>query len=256
MKSNSFWSVRWILTTLLAIAGVAVLARLGIWQLDRLAERRVFNERVLSQLQASPLDLNQAENQAADLYNMEYRSVSVSGEYDFSQEVLLRNQALDGQLGFHVLTPLRIANSDRAVLVDRGWIPFDQSAPDLRAQYQEPGMVVVNGVIRRPQSKPDFGGIPDPPLADGETRLDAWNIVNLERIQLQVDLPLLPAYIVQSPDPGWSGLPARQQVLPEITEGSHFGYALQWFTFASILALGYPFFVRRQLRQSAGPEPQ
>ena len=170
--------------------------------------------------------------------------------------MLLRNQALDGQLGFHVLTPLRIANSDRAVLVDRGWIPFDQSAPELRAQYQEPGTVVVNGVIRRPQSKPDFGGIPDPPLAEGETRLDGWNIVNLERIQLQVDLPLLPAYIVQSPDPGWSGLPARQQVLPEITEGSHFGYALQWFTFASILALGYPFFVRRQLRQSAGPEPQ
>ena len=59
MKSNHFWSVRWILTTLLAIAGVAVLARLGIWQLDRLAERRVFNERVLSQLHASPLDLNQ-----------------------------------------------------------------------------------------------------------------------------------------------------------------------------------------------------
>ena len=84
MKSNHFWSVRWILTTLLAIAGVAVLARLGIWQLDRLAERRVFNERVLSQLHASPLDLNQVKNQAADLYNMEYRSVSVSGEYDFS----------------------------------------------------------------------------------------------------------------------------------------------------------------------------
>jgi len=256
MKPSGFWSVRWILTTLLAIAGVAVLARLGIWQLDRLAERRAFNQRVLAQLQASTLDLNVAVNQAADLFNMEYRSVSVSGEYDFSQEVLLRNQVLDGQLGFHVLTPLRIANSDQMVLVDRGWIPFDQSTPDQRAQYQEPGTVFVQGVIRRPQSKPDFGGIPDPALAEGETRLDAWNIVNLDRIQMQVNAPLLAAYIVQSPEPGWSGLPARQLVLPEITEGPHMGYALQWFTFAGILALGYPFFVRRQLRQSASREPQ
>ncbi|TLN17845.1 hypothetical protein FDZ74_07285 [bacterium] len=91
----------------------------------------------------------------------------------------------------------------------------------------------------------------DPALTAGETRLDAWNIVNLERIQQQVSEPLLPAYILQAPDPAWNGLPHRQLVMPEITEGPHMGYAMQWFTFAAILGLGYPFFVRKQLRQSS-----
>lgn len=256
MKPAGFWSLRWILTTLLVIAGVGVLARLGIWQLDRLAQRRVFNERVLAQMRASELNLNENSGLARQLYDMEYRAVVVRGQYDFSQEVLLRNQDLDGQLGFHVLTPLRIANSKETILVDRGWIPFDQSSPELRAQYQEPGEVLVKGVIRRPQTHPDFGGIADPPLAPGETRLDAWNIVNLERIQQQVSEPLLPAYILQAPDPAWNGLPQRQLVMPEITEGPHMGYAMQWFTFATILGLGYPFFVRKQLRQSSKQRPQ
>jgi surfeit locus 1 family protein len=248
MKLARFWSLRWILTTLLVIAGVGVLIRLGIWQLDRLAQRRAFNERVTAQLSASELDLNQNADLKAQLFDMEYRKVVVKGQYDFSQEVLLRNQDLDGKLGFHVLTPLRIANSDQAILVDRGWIPFDQASPDKRTQYQELGEVTVQGVIRRPQTKPDFGGVADPTLAPGETRLDAWNIVNLERIQQQTDQTLLPVYIVQSPDVSWTSLPARQMVMPEITEGPHLGYAMQWFTFAAILGLGYPFFVRKQLR--------
>ncbi|HWQ04908.1 MAG TPA: SURF1 family protein [Longilinea sp.] len=248
MKPARFWSLRWILTTLLVIAGVGVLIRLGIWQLDRLAQRRAFNERVSAQITASELDLNHYTDLNAKLFDMEYRNAVVHGQYDFTQEVLLRNQALDGKLGFHVLTPLRIANSDQTVLVDRGWIPFDQASPEKRQQYQEPGEVTVQGAIRRPQTKPDFGGVADPTLAPGETRVDAWNIVNLERIQQQIDLSLLPVYIVQAPDTAWTGLPVRQLVMPEITEGPHLGYAMQWFTFAAILGLGYPFFVCKQLR--------
>jgi len=248
MKAAQFWSLKWILTTLLVIAGVGVLIRLGIWQLDRLAQRRAFNERVTAQITASQLDLNQNIDLKAQLFDMEYRKVVVQGHYDFTQEVLLRNQALDGKLGFHVLTPLRIANSDQAVLVDRGWIPFDQALPEERGQFQEPGEVTVQGVIRRPQTRPDFGGVADPTLAPGETRLDAWNIVNLERIRQQTDQLLLPVYVVEAPDPSWTGFPVRQLVIPEITEGPHLGYAMQWFTFAAILGLGYPIFVRKQLR--------
>lgn len=254
MKSAGFWSPRWILTTLLVIAGVGVLARLGIWQLDRLAQRRAFNERVVAQMQASELDLNANSGLGNQLFDMEYRTVAVRGRYNFDQEVLLRNQEFNGQLGFHVLTPLRIANTDETIMVDRGWIPFDQATPEMRRKYQEPGEVMVRGVIRRPQTHPDFGGTADPPLGPGETRLDAWNIVNLERIQRQVSEALLPVYILQAPDPAWTSLPARQLVMPEISEGPHMGYAMQWFTFAVILGLGYPFFVRKQLRQSARRE--
>ena len=95
---------KWILTSLLVIAGAALCIRLGFWQLDRLEWRRSFNARVEGQINAPVLDLNQ--NLPVDaLYDMEYRSVTVRGKYDYSQEIVLRNQVYDSQLGVHVFTP-------------------------------------------------------------------------------------------------------------------------------------------------------
>jgi surfeit locus 1 family protein len=239
------FSRRWFLTTLLAIAAVGVLIRLGIWQLDRLAQRRESNAQVIAQQKAGPLTLDSATLDA-DLLNMEYRAVVVTGKYDPAQQVVLRNQVWQNQPGVDLLTPLVISGTNRAVLVDRGWIPSEDSAPDKRGKYDEPGLVTVRGVLRRPQTKPDFGGVPDPPLAAGQTRLDAWNIVNLERISQQVSIPLLPAYIQQSPGSTQTAPPYGSEPQVDLTEGPHFSYALQWFAFAAILAVGYPFYVQRQ----------
>lgn len=236
---------RWWWTTLLVIAAMGVLVRLGLWQLDRLAQRRAFNARVMAQQAAAPLTLDD-QSFGSNLLDMEYRAVVVTGEYDHAQQVLLRNQVWDDQPGAHLLTPLVISGTDRAVLVDRGWIPSEDSTPDKRGQYDEPGIVTVRGVVRRPQTRPDFGGAPDPQLTPGQTRLDAWNIVNLERISRQVSLSLLPVYIQQAPDPAWTALPYRSQPQLDLSEGPHFSYALQWFTFAAILAVGYPVYVRRK----------
>lgn len=246
--TKKFFSLRWILTTLIAILAVGVLIRLGLWQLDRLEWRRAFNSRVTAQINAEPLDLT--DSQPVDsLFDMEYRTVTVSGEFEFSQEVLLRNQVWENRLGFHSLTPMKISNSNWVVLVDRGWIPFENAAPQMRKQYQEPGVVTIQGIIRRAQETPDFGGVPDPTLSPGETRLDAWNVVNVLRIKEQSGLNLLPIYIIQAPEPDLTSLPYRSLPEIEISEGPHMGYAIQWFTFAAILGLGYPFFVRRQLQK-------
>lgn len=243
---KQFFRPRWILTTLLVLAGVAVLVRLGIWQLDRLAQRRQFNARVNAAIVLPRLDLT-ADTEAAGLFDMEYRSVAVEGEYDPAQQVLLRNQAWNDQPGYHLLTPLMIKGASSAVLVDRGWIPVDQAGRDGLSQFARTGLVRVQGVIRRPQARPDFGGVPDPTLQPGQNRLEAWNIINLDRIQQQVDVALLPVYIQEAPDPAETKLPHPAAPTLDLTEGPHFGYALQWFTFAVILGLGYPFFVRKQL---------
>ena len=92
-----------------------------------------------------------------------------------------------------------------------------------------------------------MGGVPDPTLAAGQTRLDFWNMVNLERIGLQVPYKLVPIYIQPNPDPALTQPPYPFQPTIEISEGPHLGYAIQWFIFATILFLGYPFFLRKQL---------
>jgi surfeit locus 1 family protein len=248
MIIKKMFSRRWLLITLLVIVGVAVLARLGKWQLDRLAQRRALNASVQAQIAAPVLDLSGSALQD-NLANMEYRKVTVVGEYDFSQQVALSNQVEGSEWGVHLITPLRIQGTNTAVLVDRGWVPVQGSESGDWSKYDEPGTVTVRGVIRDSQIKSDLGLRSDPTLAPGQTGLKAWNFVNVSRISQQVSMPLLPVYIQEAPDPSWAGQPVRTQPQLDLSEGPHLGYAIQWFAFAILLAGGYPFFILRQERK-------
>lgn len=238
-------SKKWLVTTFLVLAGAAVCVRLGIWQLDRLAQRRAFNEHYLATSSSTPLIL--AGTPAVNLNDMEYRQIVATGIYDPSNNVVLRNQYHDGQPGYFLLTPLKLTDSN-AILVERGWIPSEgNTTSDDWRKYDLPGNVTIKGIIRLGQTRPDLGGVPDPALSPGQTRLDFWNLINLERISLQVPYKLLPVFIQPNTDSNISAPPYPYQPAIEISEGPHMGYALQWFTFAGLLLIGYPFFLRRQL---------
>jgi surfeit locus 1 family protein len=243
---GQLFSRRWFLATLLVIVGVGVNIRLGIWQLDRMAQRQAFNSRVQAQLDAPMLDLGTQIPDASDLSGMEYRAARVQGKYDFANEVALRNQVANNQPGVHLLTPLLIAGSAEYILVDRGWIPQDDFSNGDWSKYAEPGLVEVMGIIRASQNSPDFGQRFDPIPTAGESPLKAWHFANVIAIDQQISYDLLPVYIQQAPDPAWTGLPIRSQPKLELTEGPHLGYAIQWFTFAALLGIGYPFYLRRQ----------
>lgn len=245
-----FFSRRWWKTTILVIIAIGVMIRLGIWQLDRLEQRRSFNVRVQAQLDRPRLELA-AQALGTDLEAMEYREVHVIGEYDHSYEVALRNQVHDSQFGVHLITPLRIAGSDQAVLVDRGWIPYDDYESGKWDRFAEPGQVEVHGMLRVSQARPTIGFRSDPTPVPGEGPLKTWNMLNVSRIGEQVPYNLLPVYIQQAPDPAWDAMPYRSLPEIELTEGSHLGYAVQWFTFALILGIGYPAYVHRQEREMA-----
>lgn len=243
MILKKMFSRAWLFTTLLAFAGTAVCVRLGIWQLDRLEQRRAFNAQVTSMRAAEMLDLNQ--NVPADISSMEWRAVTVTGEYDFENQVALRNQYLGDQYGFHLITPLLFNGT--AVLVDRGWIPADgNSAPTDWRKYDETGQVNITGQIRLGQDKPAFGGVADAEFSPQQPRLDAWNNLNVKRISEQSPYPILPVYVQPNATENDFDPPIPSQPVVDLTEGSHFGYAVQWFIFATILFVGYPFFLRKQ----------
>ncbi|HKJ26038.1 MAG TPA: SURF1 family protein, partial [Anaerolineales bacterium] len=165
------FSKRWIVSTILAVLGAALCARLGIWQLDRLDQRRTFNAHVEA-MWAAPALLFPQDAAETDLIEMEYRAVQASGEYDFEHEIILRNQYWNDEYGYHILTPLVMADGT-AVLVDRGWIPSDNSqAPKNWSQYVVPPQAAVSGIIRLGQEKPQVGGRPDPTLAPDQDGLD------------------------------------------------------------------------------------
>lgn len=236
------FSLKWLLTTVLVVAGAAVCARLGIWQLDRLDQRRAFNHQVESMRAETLLDLN--ADVPENVASMEWRAVTVTGTYDFENQIALRNQYHDGIYGFHLVTPLHFDGG--TVLVDRGWIPAesDSKPQDWRA-YDETGEVTVTGQIRLGNGKPAFGGVADALPTDG-SKLEVWNNLDLEKISAQMPYPILGVYVQPNVVAGDDTPPIPFQPEIELTEGPHFGYALQWFTFATILLLGYPFYLRKQ----------
>ncbi len=243
------FSRRWWWTSLLVIAAIGVSIRLGIWQLNRNAQRQAAIRHTQAVLAMPVLDLN-LRPLPTDLAGMEYRQVTASGKYDFSQQVALRNQVRSRMLGsdpgLALVTPL-ILSDGQAVLVERGWIPLDYASPQSWAQFDEPGTVTVTGILRLSLESGEVGSaLIDPTLSPGDSRLDLWNYVNLPRLQQQLPYPILPVYIQQAPGANRESLPYRFIEEPDLDPGAHIGFALQWFFYASLLFFGYPIWLRNQ----------
>jgi surfeit locus 1 family protein len=237
---RKMFSKKWLVTTILVFIGTAVCIRLGIWQLDRLEQRRAFNTQVETMQNAEILDLNQSVPD--DIESMEWRAVTVTGEYDFENQIALRNQYHETEYGYHLITPLLFDGG--VVLVNRGWIPAESNW----RIYDETDEVTVSGKIRLGQGKPSLGGVEDALPIDG-TKLEVWNNLDVEKMSAQFSYPILNIFIQPTANENDSTLPIPYQPTIELTEGSHFGYAIQWFTFATILFLGYPFYLGKQVAE-------
>lgn len=171
-------SRKWIITTIVVIIGSLICVRLGIWQLDRLAQRRAFNAhyRETSTLPALKLTFPPAD----DLTDMEYRPVLVSGTYDFEHQVVLRNQVYENLSGYHLLTPLLL--SDRtAILVDRGWIPQDGNAESTAWRVYDqpiPSPSTASFALGRPSQRLAASQIRRLPQGRRISMFGAWSICN------------------------------------------------------------------------------
>jgi surfeit locus 1 family protein len=224
-------------TTLVVLLGMAVLARLGVWQLDRLEQRRARNTAIIHQLELSPLALT-GESLPGDQSSLKNRRGSAYGEFDFSHQVALLHQNWRDTPGIHLITPLVIDGTSQAVLVDRGWLPTNQAALENWSQFDEPGPVSVTGIIQLSQTLPARAG-------DVAQRISAepqaeWYRVDIEAIQAQVPYELLPIYILESPpDESIAYLPYRVKPKFDLSDGPHLGYAIQWFIFSVILGVIY-----------------
>jgi surfeit locus 1 family protein len=225
---------------LIALTVAAVCVRLGIWQLHRLAQKRAFNAAVVAGTSASPAPVQAL---AAGGESVAYRRAEATGRYDPAREILFygRDNA-NGDPGSDVLTPMRL-DGGGAILVDRGWIPFDpnQPLPVPGAASAPVGGVTVTGVLFPPDSS-------TPPEA-GTAPVTIVRRVNLAQIDAQLPYRLLPFYLllqVQAPAQS-AGMPSPAP-LPELSEGPHLSYAIQWFSFAAIAILGYGLLLRRDLR--------
>lgn len=234
---RTLFSRRWWWATLIVIVGVIVMARLGIWQLDRLQQRKDRNATYLAQISVSPLELTTEDIGTAPVL-LNDRLAVAEGRYDFSEQIVIVQQNWQGRPGAHLVAPLVLADGQTAILVNRGWIPSSDISPDL-AQFNESDDLPVEGSIQLSQEL--SGGRET--IVSGPQR--EWYRIDIGAIQEQMPYELFPFYLLAKPPEGYQEqLPYR--IAPEIdlSDGPHLGYAIQWFLFASILGLGYVLFVR------------
>lgn len=220
---------------------------LGIWQLDRRAERLDRNAEALTGRSLPALDLNANGGDA-----QAQRRVVVRGEFDHASQLILRGRLWMGAPGVHVVTPLRLSGSDRVILVNRGFVPAaDGATPDLPVP-PEPGEAELEGIV-----------VPVPATGDGGQPAErngavSWRRLDLPTLRERMERPLLEFYLLPE-TPSSAGPWPRRVEWPGLDQGPHLSYALQWFGIAAaVLAFGL-FFVlglgRGRVAEQVAPPP-
>ncbi len=236
-------SIRRLLLHVAVLVAVVAMVTAGFWQLHRLSERRDRNDTITSRSEQPAVDVQSLVG-VGDPYAVgeeaEFRPVEAVGVYQPEHQVLIRNRTHERSAGYWVLTPLELP-SGVVVAVNRGWIPHAVGSGSSPADFTPPtGEVEVTGFLRATVTA---AGLQQADPAGGV--LTEMARPDLARLSQQLDADLLPAYVqLQAQAPSGGDLPIPVP-LPDLGDGSHLAYAVQWFIFAAILATGYPLILRR-----------
>ena len=217
---------RWVGVAVLLLVS-AVCARLGVWQLSRLHQRRAINAAILRARTEPPISLDSPG--ARDSASLAYRRVSATGRYDRGLELVLRGQAYMGTPGVYVVTPLRLRDSDTALLVLRGFVPAADAVRADLGPLDETGEVSVTGL-----AEPIGSGGGQPLVVEGSS---TWARLDLRALRGALPYPVLPVALRQAPDSALPRYPRRLDA-PEVDDGPHLNYAVQWFLF-SVMGIAF-----------------
>lgn len=249
-RLRTFLTPRWILVHLLVVVLVVVMINLSFWQFRRLEDRQAFNDQVRANATAEPVSLAELlaelpDNEPESLDDIEWRNVVVAGTFRPADEVIVLNRSQNGAAGVDPLTPLdtSVDGAPHVLMVDRGFVPLAAEVP-----APPSGNVELLGRVRLSQER-RLGGLTDP--ADGT--LEEVQRIDVERLAAQMaaspDQVVLPFYVDLLKSPDITGDIPTPVANPDLSEGSHLSYAIQWLIFAACAVLAWVFLVKRALRR-------
>lgn len=239
-------SLRWMIAHLVVLAVCVGFVVLGVWQLNRLEERRTSNAVHAARFEQEPLPIEDLIIGAgSDLASLEYRRATATGTFHVPEEVLVRSQVFQGQAGFDVVTPL-ITSPNSGVAVNRGWVPLEFDTAPVAAAPPPTGSVTIEGVIRLSQERATLGR-----NDSGAGRITTVSRVDLALLNAQTESDLMPVYLEVIGEQAPTVLPVPAPPPDLADEGSHLSYAIQWFSFAVVGAVGYGFLLRRAVQRSS-----
>ncbi|MGJ5750601.1 SURF1 family cytochrome oxidase biogenesis protein [Streptomyces puniciscabiei] len=237
-------SRQWVILTIVAIALIPTMIRLGFWQQHRYQERTARNNLVSSALHAKPVPVERLTSPGHAVTRTEkYRTVTATGTFDTAREVVVRRRTnSDGEVGFHVLTPF-VLDDGRILLVNRGWIPANgvQTAfPKIPAPPS--GRTTVTGRLMADETTAASGiknvkGLPDRQIM----------LINSTEEAHRLGARVLGGYVEQTAPTPKDG---PEQISDPGSEDAplNYAYMIQWWLFAAGVPVGWWFLVRREIR--------
>lgn len=219
----------------IAVLLAALFVRLGLWQLDRRHERQARNALITARLDSAEVDVTALPRDSA---TARFRRVRVTGIADYEHELIYAARSYRGSPGVNLLTPIRIAGKDTAVLVNRGWV----YAPD---------GVTVDETKWRERDSTLTGYVEELPSTAGASYASRPRVIarlSYDAVAKAVPYPVAPVYVVVLGDSAIAPDRLARLTVPPLGEGPHLNYAIQWFAFA-LIALGGAGVVVKQSRE-------
>jgi cytochrome oxidase assembly protein ShyY1 len=237
-------SRRWVLfgiTVVLLSYGAYLL---GQWQFHRLTDRESSNSQTRVNLRAEPAPVAEVLTPGQPARERdEWRRVTATGRYLADESVVIRYQTREGASGVDIVTPLRTGDGT-TLLVDRGWLATDnQGADTVDAPAPPDGQVTVVGWVRS-----DATG-KAAKVADGSARA-----VSSREIAPTLEGPVYGGFVDLESESPAPAQPLRRTELPDLGNGPHFFYGLQWWFFGVLAVFGFFYLAydeRKKLKSDA-----
>jgi len=229
-----------------ALVGALGTARLGVWQLDRAAQKRALHDLIEQRARQAPLQDTELAATPQKAAEQHYRPVRLRGRWMAERTVFLDNRQMSGRVGFYVVTPLKLADGS-AVAVQRGWAPRNVQQRAELPPVDTPArdeVEVVGRVAPPPSRLLEFGQSPPGPIRQN---------LDLAAFASEIGVPLRPLSIQQLDTPADHDTTLlREWSLPVSDVSMHLGYAFQWFALSALIAGLYVWFqlVRPRLRSA------
>lgn len=235
--------------TVATLAGLAMLIGLGVWQLQRLEWKEGLIAQIAARSKQDPISLEQAIARAEEGADLRYTPVRAEGRFHHTRERYLYALSLDGEPGWHVITPLQTVEGD-VVLVDRGFVPEDLRDPSARPGGQVEEVVTVVGLVR--PSEPPSVFVPD-----NDPEANQWFNRDLPAMSRSMfpsgTVQAAPFFLEAKAGEVPGGWPRGGQTRLTLTN-HHLQYALTWFGLALCLVAVYAVYVRSAYNAPRSPE--
>lgn len=214
-----------LLPILLVLALLPVLISLGFWQIHRGSEKNQIQQLFNLRSRSIAIDLNHTH--AID-YTKNYASAQMQGHFDNQRIYLLDNRIYQHKIGYEVLSPFRLKNSRKAILVNRGWIPQGLNRKEIPPIPAIKGEISIHGLIVFPAKNFSFK------QAAEKNWPQRIQVVNPHFLHQHHFRPFL---FVINTQQSYSFTPLWKPV--SCLASRHYGYAFQWFGLSLTLFIAF-----------------